>query len=243
MGSLGGLQIRNLRNAPERLTAHEIVREILRHAILNGDLPGGTRLVQTEVAAQLAVSTTPVREALRDLASDQLIRFHPHRGAVVQELDIEEGREIYEIRGALEPLAIRRAASRITKKELREATQVQARMERETNAAVWVEDNWKFHAILQGAARSPRLTAFIKSVQDSAALYVAQEVHIDPDTITNGNADHRAILASLRRGDADAAVEILHRHLDTALQAMVNAAAGADRRAALPRPGGRAVTG
>jgi DNA-binding GntR family transcriptional regulator len=243
MGSLGGLQIRNLRNAPERLTAHEIVREILRHAILNGDLPGGTRLVQTEVAAQLAVSTTPVREALRDLASDQLIRFHPHRGAVVQELDIEEGREIYEIRGALEPLAIRRAASRITKKELREATEVQARMERETNAAVWVEDNWKFHAILQGAARSPRLTAFIKSVQDSAALYVAQEVHIDPDTITNGNADHRAILASLRRGDADAAVEILHRHLDTALQAMVNAAAGADRRAALPRPGGRAVTG
>ena len=242
MGTLTGLQIRNLQNAPERLTAHEVVRDILRRAILNGDLPGGTRLVQADIAAQLAVSTTPVREALRDLASDQLIRFHPHRGAVVQELDMEEGREIYEIRSALEPLAIRRAATRISKRELREASEVQARMDKETNPGVWVEDNWKFHAILQSAARSPRLTAFIKSVQDSAALYVAQEVHIDPDTIKNGNADHRAILAALRAGDADGAVDVLCRHLDTALQAIVNAAAGADPRAASRHDGPGAVT-
>src|SRR5665213_132940 len=156
MSSRRGLQIRSLRTAKERLTAHEIVRETLRGAILRGDLPGGTRLVQSELAVQLNVSNTPVREALRDLASDQLIRFHPHRGAVVRKLDIDELREIYEIRKALEPLAIRLAASRITGKQLKEASDLQARMDKETDPCAWVEKNRKFHALLESTARSPR---------------------------------------------------------------------------------------
>jgi DNA-binding GntR family transcriptional regulator len=223
MSTIGGLHVRSLRTAKERLTAHEIVRDTLRHAILSGELPGGTRLVQAELAAQLNVSTTPVREALRDLASDQLIRFHPHRGAVVHELDMEELREIYEIRKALEPLAIRLAASRISKKQLKEASDLQARMEKETDPAAWVENNWKFHALLGKAAQSPRLASFVKSVQDSAALYVAHAVHLDPGLIDKGNADHRGMLAALRDGDAEDAGDHLRRHLDTTLQAILAA--------------------
>ena len=95
--------------------------------------------MQAEIAAQLKVSTTPVREALRDLASDQLIRFHPHRGAIVHELNMEELRELYEIRKALEPLAIRlAAASRITKEKLKEASELQTRMEKELDPGAWV---------------------------------------------------------------------------------------------------------
>ena len=81
-----------------RQTAHEYVREVLRRAILSGDIPVGSRLVQAELATTLEVSTTPVREALRDLASEGLIQFDPHRGAVVSELSGEELQEIYEIR-------------------------------------------------------------------------------------------------------------------------------------------------
>jgi DNA-binding GntR family transcriptional regulator len=224
MSTLGGLQIRSLRTAKERLTAHEIVRETLRHAILSGELPGGTRLVQAELAAQLNVSTTPVREALRDLASDQLIRFHPHRGAVVHELDMDELREIYEIRKALEPLALRLSASRLTKKQLKDAADMQARMERETDPGGWVEKNWKFHALLESAAQSPRLAGFVKSVQDSAALYVAHSIHLDPGRIEKGNAEHRGILKALAAGDGDTAGELLRRHLDTTLQGILTAA-------------------
>ncbi len=223
MSSLGGLQIRSLRSATERLTAHEIVRETLRGAILRGDLPGGTRLVQAELAAHLNVSNTPVREALRDLASDQLVRFHPHRGAVVHKLEMEELREIYEIRKALEPLAIRLAASRITRKQLKEASDLQVRMDKEADPGAWVEKNRKFHALLESSAQSPRLASVVKGVRDSASLYVAHAVHLDPGLVESGNADHRGILAALRRGDADGAAELLRRHLDTTLQAILAA--------------------
>jgi DNA-binding GntR family transcriptional regulator len=248
MSTIGGLHVRSLRTATERLTAHEIVRDTLRHAILSGELPGGTRLVQAELAAQLNVSTTPVREALRDLASDQLIRFHPHRGAVVHELDMEELREIYEIRKALEPLAIRLAATRITKKQLKEASDLQARMEKEVEPGAWVENNWKFHAMLESAAQSPRLATFVKSVQDSAALYVAHAVHLDPGRIEKGNADHRGILAALRGGDADGAAELLRSHLDTTLQAILTAtptgfAAASSRRRVSAGAGNGAAAG
>jgi len=223
MSSVGRLQIRSLRAAKERLTAHEIVRETLRAAILGGDLPGGTRLIQAELAAHLNVSNTPVREALRDLASDQLVRFHPHRGAVVHNLDIEELREIYEIRKALEPLAIRLAASLITRKQLKEASDLQVRMDKETDPGAWVEKNRKFHALLENPAQSPRLASVVKSVQDSTSLYVARAVYLDPGLVESGNADHLGILAALRRGDADGAAELHRRHLDTTLQAILGA--------------------
>jgi DNA-binding GntR family transcriptional regulator len=237
MSTLGGLQILGLRSATERLTAHEIVRETLRHAILSGELPGGTRLVQAELAVQLKVSTTPVREALRDLASDQLIRFHPHRGAVVHELDMNELREIYQIRKALEPLAMRLAATHITKVQLKQAAALNARMEKESDPAAWVKSNSEFHALLESAAHSPRLSTFVKSVQDSSALYVAHAVHLEPGLMRKGNADHRGILAALRAGDGDAAAEALERHLDATLQAILAANASTDGASPVRRRG------
>lgn len=232
MGSLDGLSIQGLRSTTERLTAHEIVRETLRHAILSGELPGGTRLVQADLAVQLNVSTTPVREALRDLASDQLIRFHPHRGAVVHELDMSELREIYEIRKALEPLAMRIAAERISKEQVKQAAALITRMEKEADAAAWVQANWEFHALLESAAHSPRLMALVKSVQDSSALYVAHAVNLDPARMRKGDAEHRRIVSALRAGDGDTAAETLRRHLDATLQAILSAnASGAEAKA------------
>src|SRR5690242_7828107 len=85
-----------------RRTAHEFVRESLRRAILRGDLTGGERLIQADIAATLEVSTTPVREALRDLAAEGLISLDRHRGGVVRGLNWEDMEEIRKIRHQLE---------------------------------------------------------------------------------------------------------------------------------------------
>ncbi|GAA3750207.1 GntR family transcriptional regulator [Salinactinospora qingdaonensis] len=203
--------------AEERRTAHEFVRDTLRRAIIGGAFTGGTRLVQADIAEQLKVSTTPVREALRDLASDGLIVFDPHRGAIIHELDASELVEIYEIRKALEPLAIRKAAQRITEEQLREATALQQRMDREEDPAAWVELNWEFHSLLERAASSPRFQSLLKSVQDIAAIYVAHSLKIEPQRMASGNREHWALLEALQRRDGEKAASVLVKHLDGTL--------------------------
>jgi DNA-binding GntR family transcriptional regulator len=221
MSTFAGLEINDLYTS--RPTAHEMVRDALRVAILSGRLAWGARLVQADIASELRVSTTPVREALRDLAAEGLIRFDPHRGAVVCELDINDFKEIYQIRRVIEPLAIRLAAERITKEELDKADELQRQLDQEEDSAAWVKGNWQFHALLDLGAHSPRLAVVVTSMHNSAALYVSHSVNLNPKRIHEGNAEHRAILVALRAGDADQAAEAFLQHLDRTWDSMVQA--------------------
>jgi DNA-binding GntR family transcriptional regulator len=210
-----------------RRTAHELVRDTLRRAILRGTLPGGLRLVQAEIAAQLEVSTTPVREALRDLASEGLIRLDAHRGAIVRELDLAEVREIYDLRKLLEPEALRRASRHITEEEVARSEALQAQMDVETDAGVWADLNREFHATLVGAARSPRLIAILQNLRDSAAPYVGLSLQTSSELRARANEHHRGMLAALRDGDPERAADIAIEHLESTVQTL------AERDAAL----------
>jgi DNA-binding GntR family transcriptional regulator len=204
-----------------RVTAHQFVHDTLRRAILSGALAGGARLVQADLATQLSVSTTPVREALRDLTVEGLVEFRPHIGAVVRELDMEALIELYEVRKALEPLSLRRAAARITPAEMAEAEALQKLMNKEKDPAAWTELNWQFHSVLERAAHSPFLQSVVKSVQDVAAIYVAHSLHLRPNRLASGNREHRALLTALRSGDVDAAAAMLVQHLDNTLDSIL----------------------
>jgi DNA-binding GntR family transcriptional regulator len=211
-----------LQLAQHRVTAHEFVYDALRRAILSGTLPGGSRLVQADIASQLSVSTTPVREALRDLAAEGLVVFNAHIGAVVRELTDEELEELYDIRKLLEPLAIRRAAERISADELRQAEAVAAQMQQEDDPAAWAELNRTFHGILETAARAPFILSVLKSVQAVSAIYVAHSIILRPERIASGNREHAALIDALRKRDADKSAAVLIAHLDATLQALLN---------------------
>lgn len=203
-----------------RRTAHEFVRDALREQILDGTLGAGSRLVQAEIATRLQVSTTPVREALRDLATEGLIRLDAHRGATVVSLDLDDVREVYELRKTLEPLAMRWAAERITEQELDAAAALQERMDTEREVGEWVSLNSRFHAVLSDAARSPRLSNMLKRLRDSSAPYVGLSFTYRPGQLEHGNADHHELLDALRRQDADAAVATIVGHLASTLSAI-----------------------
>ncbi len=211
-----------------RRTAHEFVRDTLRGQILNGTLDGGARLVQADIAARLQVSTTPVREALRDLATEGLIRLDAHRGATVVALNLEDLREVYELRKTLEPVAMRWAAARITDEELERAAALQQRMDVEREAATWVTLNSEFHAVLGDAARSPRMSGMLKRLRDSSSPYVGLSFTFRPQQLEDGNADHHQLLDALRRRDGEAAAAGIVAHLEATLSAIERAHADRD---------------
>lgn len=210
----------NLKATGRSRTAHEYVLGTLRSAILGGSLAGGTRLVQAELAAQLEVSTTPVREALRDLATEGLVFFDPHRGAVVRTLDIEEVREIYELRITLEPLLIRRVIDQISDDELDHASELARRMQSETNLSAWVDLNREFHAIFGGADEGSRLAGILASLRDSASAYVSLSLEARPEQVLEANEEHAELVRLYRSRDADGVVELTVRHLHSTLDAI-----------------------
>ncbi len=201
-----------------RRTTHELVVERLRQMILTGELASGSRLVQSDLAQAMEVSTTPVREALRDLATEGLVRFDPHRGAVVPELSFDEFKEIYEFRMALEPMAIRKAVKSVTPELLRRLDELHNRMLVETNPATWVQLNRDFHMSIYEAAVSPRVAAIIRSLQDASVMYVGVALGAR-GLLSEANEGHEAILAAVAAGDPDAAAEATLSHLQSSMNA------------------------
>jgi DNA-binding GntR family transcriptional regulator len=167
------------------LSAHELARETLRQAILRGQLPGGARLVQADLAAHLRISTTPVREALRDLATEGLIVLDRHRGGLVRELSRSEMEDIAMLRGLLEPTAVSMAVERISEAELDRADALCREMAHEVEVGKWLELNRKFHyifhAALVKAARARDKEQAIRIQASHVSLHVGMEISPTPE--------------------------------------------------------------
>lgn len=211
------MQIGRLAAPARARTAYEHVRATLRAAILDRTLPAGMRLVQSDLAAQLGVSTTPVREALRDLATEGLVLFDSHRGAVVRPMNIDEVREIYELRMTLEPLMVRRVVDGITDEQLARAEELAARMRAEPDMTAWVNLNRDFHAVFSEFDGQSRLAQILAGLRDAAAGYVAVSLDARPQQVEEANTEHQEMLEIYRRRDRDAAVELTVQHLRSTL--------------------------
>lgn len=185
----------------------------MSRAILTGQVKAGERLVQADLARQMRVSTTPVREALRDLAAEGLIRLDTHRGAVVREFSKDEVEEIYRIRRLLEPEVMRRAVERIGESELQEAERVLDLAEAEEDPTRWVELNRQFHRIFVQAADSPRLANIVEALQGSASMYIMAAMIHGGRNLEEANAQHRRVLAAVRDRDPDAVEEAILDHI------------------------------
>lgn len=205
--------------APRR-TANQFVRDSLRRAILNKQIPPGSRLVQAEIARQLNVSSTPVREALRELAAEGLVRLDAHHTATVNTGDLDDLEEIYALRRMLEPYCTRLAVERISEEELSRAQDLNSRMREVANPAEWVRLNSEFHGILSDAAGSPRLSAILKGLRDSASVYVSVRIQTEEE-LQASNLDHRRIVDAFVARDAETAAATVLAHI-TGTKAVVS---------------------
>jgi len=187
-----------------RTTVHERVRETLRNDILSGALKPGEHLRQSALATELQVSVSPVREALRDLAAEGYVRFDPRRGATVRMVDLEEFLEIRLLMETMEPVVARLAVDRITDDQIALMQRLQAELELVETPEDYTPLNIAFHDVITEATRSPRLQAFVESLNGSSMLVVATALDTVPHRVEQAVAEHRPILAALVAKDAEA---------------------------------------
>jgi DNA-binding GntR family transcriptional regulator len=199
-------------------TTQANVTEYLRSAILSGELPPGTRLVQADLAEVLSVSVTPIREALRELNTEGLIDLDAFRGAVVHTPTLSELEDIYEVRAALLPLNTRKGIQRIHPQDLEQASALLDQMEAETDRTQWVQLNRQFHELLYRASSNTRSTEILQRLSDIAAVYINLALADKSFHRDTSNREHRLILDAYRSQDADRAISIMLSHINTTLE-------------------------
>lgn len=215
--------------------ASEEVFRTLRRMILAGQLRHGEHLVERRLAEQLRVSRTPIREALRKLEAEGLVRREPYRGLVVASLTPEEVNEISLIREVLEGLAARQAALHRTQANLRTLRSLLRQMENasrdKTDGAPgdFADLHARFHDTLVLAAASPRLRSFLSTLRDYLESF-ASLGYRQSGRGRQAFAEHQEIVQHIAAGKADQAEEVarLHiRHSKDALLAVLQHELGA----------------
>jgi DNA-binding GntR family transcriptional regulator len=199
-------------------TAAEWVADRLRRSVLAGELPPGSRVLQATVAMEFGMSTTPVREALRDLATQGLLELDPHRGGVVPLGNVADLEEVYEIRILLEPVAIAATVRHITPAELQVASDLADRLEAERDVGEWVMLNANFHSVFVEAARMPILASILQKLRNISTIYIASILRHDVERLKRANLEHRRLIAAIANGDTKRAQEIELAHLEHTLQ-------------------------
>ena len=180
------------------------VYRALRGAISRGELLPGARLIEADLATQLQVSRAPVREALRMLSQEGLVAATPNRGAFVARLSLQDIREVYTCRAALEGMAVQLCAQR---PDRRGADALGAILDRrgEARAAgdsdAVLELDKAFYEALLTMAGNQLLTELVNHLWDRIVHYRALSVRLVPQSAGAAGAAHRQIVAAIRDGD------------------------------------------
>lgn len=199
---------------PSHITKSELALRVLRERIRNGELRPGERIQVDEVARELGMSPTPVREALRLLQADRLVDYEPHRGAIITELESGALVEIFRLRCLLEPLAVRLAVPRLTGTALEdlEARHRDFVESAESDGAPRVAElNHAWHWAIYEASGSVFLVDFIRRLWDA---FPWRTVRLLPGAGSATSAtQHDAVMTAIRSGDAAAASDAMLAHI------------------------------
>src|SRR3954467_5275495 len=206
---------------PSTLRGH-ITTKIL-HSIFTGEVVGGDRLIEEEVAAKLGVSRTPVREALGELGAPGLIHLKPNHGAVVASFGPQQLREIYQIRRVLESEAARHAAEHVdlgTLKRLRERTQqmLNEGARTETFSDELLDLDQKFHEFIACSCGSELLCAEIRRYW-TLARSIGEAVGNRSHTQDRSLAEHAKVMDAILGHRNEEAAQAMSDHLDRGLEA------------------------
>lgn len=196
-------------------TLWQRVYDHLREEILSGSLTPGAELSEVALAESLGVSRGPIREAIGRLASEGLVTVRPRRGAVVSSLSTEEFNELYQVREALELLAVKLAVPRLRPDDITVLQalidEMSARAER-SQVAAFFEANSAFHVRLVEASGNVKLLELYEQLLAQLGRYRLRSLTLRGN-LERSVAEHAAILRAAKRGDADRAAHLMSEHI------------------------------
>jgi DNA-binding GntR family transcriptional regulator len=198
--------------------------ELIRNAIVEGRLEPGRRLKEEELARELGISRTPVREALLMLQAEELVVAAPNRGATVRAHDADDLDDLYQLRALLEGHAARRAAERISAEEtesLAESCERFDALSPEEDLQELVRENLFFHNTILAIAGSARLTAMVRKVIELPLVYTSYRWY-SPEQKRISVHYHRQLVKALAAADADRAQLIMSEHIFEARDLLVS---------------------
>jgi DNA-binding GntR family transcriptional regulator len=215
----------NLHQIPRTL-AGAVVQGIREH-IVTGKLRLGSKIDQTRLAKEFGISVVPLREALRKLEAEGLVRIIPHRGAFVSRISRDELEDLYAIRETLEEMVTRAAVPRLTSEDLVRLGELTLEMERETRAeqndyAHLLRLNREFHLTIYKVSGRRFLCETITGLWEKSALYRSLYVYL-PGRSAQALEEHREILRALQNRWVTGAVRAVRNNIRQTMVGLLSA--------------------
>lgn len=202
---------------PQDASLTDEICDIVRERILNGTYAIGEKIVEAPLANELRVSRTPIRQAFKQLTEEGLIETIPNRGSFAKGFTKRDVQDIYEVRKALEALAIEWAVDRISDREISRLEEIVDLMEfytRKRNFEKVLESNRDFHETIYMASESRFMSQILKSYQDYVQQARKTTVY-EPEYLEAILQEHKAILEAIRNRNAREAIKLTNQHLDS----------------------------
>jgi len=207
-------------------TISEFIYSSLKEEIMSNELKANQRINDNEIAARYHVSRTPIREAVLRLATEGFVRIDSYRRAIIKELSFEELKEIMEVLGALDRLAISLAIDNITQKEIHWLEKITNKMEKycsQKTAEKYMRLNEEYHQVLWKSVRNKFLMEIIKLVREKRERYSYARLSIykNPLYLEKSMKHHHELMEAIKTRNKERLMELAVEHRNILLESGV----------------------
>ncbi|KUO50719.1 MAG: GntR family transcriptional regulator [Desulfitibacter sp. BRH_c19] len=203
----------------------EIVLEALKDAIVNGQLKPGERLMEQQVAEELGVSRTPVREAIRKLEIEGFVIMIPRKGAYVSDISLKDIAQVFEVRAAMEALAAGLAAQRIVDEQVeqleRKLVEVKKAVDN-SDLEGTIQYDTEFHEIIYSASRNDRLVQFLNNLREQIQRYRSASL-ASPGRLKDTLEEHKELVDAISARNVELAQRLAKEHIENAENSILEA--------------------
>ena len=205
----------NSKNFSNSFSLTDEIADVVRERILKGEYEIGEKIKENQIASELKVSRTPIREAFKLLENEGLIDYIPNRGCFAKGFTKQDVDDIYAVREALEELAVRWSVARITEQELvalEEQVDLMEFYTKKKDKKKVLELNTSFHEVIYASARSRFLAQVLRSYKEYIEK-TRKSIFYEQSYLEGILSEHRAIFEAIKDRDEERAVEAISKHL------------------------------